>query len=105
QGGDLLDGRNFSPIEAASGAYVTVINDKAVESLMPGLDPIGKVIKIFGLPFTVVGLYRDPSGVFGDDSSPKIVIPHGTLAKAGNGERGWMNIAVFPREDVAQSDV
>jgi putative ABC transport system permease protein len=105
QGGDLLDGRNFSPIEAASGAYVTVINDKAVESLMPGLDPIGKVIKIFGLPFTIVGLYRDPSGVFGDDSSPKIVIPHGTLAKAGNGERGWMNIAVFPREDVPQSDV
>ncbi len=105
QGGDLLDGRNFSSIEAASGSFVTVVNDKTVEALMPGVDPIGKVIKIFGLPFTIVGLYRDPSGVFGDDSSPKIVIPHGTLAKAGNGERGWLNIAVFPREDVAQSDV
>jgi putative ABC transport system permease protein len=105
QGGDLLDGRNFSAVEAAGGAFVTVVNDKAVESLMPGVDPIGKVIKIFGLPFTIVGLYRDPSGVFGDDSSPKIVIPHGTLAKAGNGERGWMNIAVFPREDVPQDEV
>jgi putative ABC transport system permease protein len=105
QGGDLLDGRNFSAIEAATGTFVTVVNDKAVESLMPGVDPIGKVIKIFGLPFTIVGLYRDPSGVFGDDSSPKIVIPHGTLAKAGNGERGWMNIAVFPREDVPQDEV
>ena len=105
QGGDLLDGRNFSPIEAATGSFVTVVNDKAVEALMPGVDPIGKVIKIFGLPFTIVGLYRDPSGVFGDDSSPKIVIPHGTLAKAGNGERGWMSIAVFPRDDVAQDEV
>jgi putative ABC transport system permease protein len=105
QGGDLLDGRNFSAIEAATGSFVTVVNDKAVEMLMPGTDPIGKVIKIFGLPFTIVGLYRDPSGVFGDDSSPKIVIPHGTLAKAGNGERGWMSIAVFPRDDVAQDEV
>jgi putative ABC transport system permease protein len=105
EGGDLLDGRNFSAIEAASGAFVTVVNDKLVETLMPGIDPIGKVIKIFGLPFTIVGLYRDPSGVFGDDSSPKIVIPHGTLAKAGNGERGWMSIAVFPREEVPQADV
>ena len=105
QGGDLLDGRNFSAIEAGTGSFVTVVNDKAVETLMPGVDPIGKVIKIFGLPFTIVGLYRDPSGVFGDDSSPKIVIPHGTLAKAGNGERGWMSIAVFPREDLPQDEV
>ncbi len=105
QGGDLVDGRNFSPIEAASGSFVTVVNDKAVESLMPGVDPIGKVIKIFGLPFTIVGLYRDPAGLFGDDSSPKIVIPHGTLAKAGNGERGWMNIRVFPTDDVSQEEV
>lgn len=104
QGGDLLDGRNFSAVEAATGSYVTVVNDKLVELLMPGVDPLGKVIKIFGLPFTIVGLYRDPAGVFGDDSSPKIVVPHATLVKAGNGERGWLNIAVFPREDVPQSE-
>jgi putative ABC transport system permease protein len=104
QGGDLLDGRNFSPIEAGTGAYVTVVNDKLVEALMPGSDPIGKVIKLFGLPFTIVGLYRDPSGVFGDDSSPKIVIPHATLVKSGGVERGWLSIAVFPREDITQQE-
>lgn len=104
EGGTLVDGRNFSPIEAASSAYVVVINDKAAETLFPGLDPVGKVIKIFGLPFTVVGLYRDPTGLFADGGSPKIVVPHETFVKAATFAWGWMNIAVFPAEGVSQTD-
>ncbi|HSB54121.1 MAG TPA: ABC transporter permease, partial [Gemmatimonadales bacterium] len=52
-GGDILTGRNFTPIEYAASAHVAVINDKLAESLFPGLDPIGKRIKIFGQPFEV----------------------------------------------------
>jgi len=54
-GGDILAGRNFTAIEYAAGARVAVINDKLAESLFPGLDPIGKQIKIYGVPFNVVG--------------------------------------------------
>lgn len=103
EGGDLLDGRNFSPVEAAAGAYVVVINNKAAETLFPHTDPVGSTVKIFGLPFTVVGLYRDPSGMFSDDS-PKIVIPHETFVKSATFAYGWMNIAVFPAEHVSQAD-
>lgn len=103
EGGEVIDGRNFSPIEAASSTYVVVINDKAAETLFPGLDPVGKVIKIFGLPFTVVGLYRDPSGLFAE-SSPKIVIPHETFVKSATFTWGWMSIAVFPAEGASQID-
>ena len=54
-GGDILAGRNFTPLEYAAGARVAVINDKLAQSLFPGRDPIGKTIKIFGVPFTVIG--------------------------------------------------
>ena len=104
EGGDLIDGRNFSPIEAAASAYVVVINDKAAETLFPGLDPVRKVIKIFGLPFTVVGLYRDPSSLFDNGDSPKIVVPHETFVKSATFTWGRMNIAVFPAEGASQSD-
>ncbi|HEX3927200.1 MAG TPA: ABC transporter permease [Gemmatimonadales bacterium] len=103
-GGNLLEGRNFTPIEAASGSFVTVINDNAAQTLFPGLDPVGKTIKIFGLPFTVVGTYQDPKGVFTDDKSPKIVVPHETLLKNGPVGRGWMDISVFPRPEITQAD-
>jgi len=50
-GGEILAGRNFTPMEYAAGARVVVINDKLAESLFPGRDPVGKRIKIFGQPF------------------------------------------------------
>ncbi|MEP6591363.1 MAG: ABC transporter permease [Gemmatimonadota bacterium] len=104
EGGDLLDGRNFTGIENAAGAYVVVINNKAADALMPGLDPLGKSIKIFGVPFTVVGLYEDPSGLFGNGGSEKFEIPHSTFVKSATFTWGWMNVAVFPADHVSQSE-
>ena len=103
-GGILLDGRNFNAMDDASGAYVAVLNDKAAAAVMPlGEDALGKVIKIFGVPFTVVGIYQDPAGLFQDGGgSPQIVIPHETFVKAADFVRGWVNIAVVPRADISQ---
>src|SRR6266545_6559768 len=51
-GGTITQGRNFTDVEFAAGSAVTVVNDKLAETLFPGLDPIGKQVRIFGLPFT-----------------------------------------------------
>lgn len=105
-GGTMLDGRNFSAIDDASGSYVAVINDKAAAAIMPpGEDAIGKSIKIFGVPFTVIGIYQDPAGLFQDGGgSPSIVVPHETFVKAADFVRGWVNIAVMPRADISQDE-
>jgi putative ABC transport system permease protein len=47
-GGDILAGRNYTPMEYAAGARVVIINDKLAQSLFPRRDAIGKRIKIFG---------------------------------------------------------
>ena len=57
-------------MEYAAGARVVVINDKLAETLFPGLDPIGKTIKIFGQPFTVVGLHVEAASLFGGGDQP-----------------------------------
>jgi putative ABC transport system permease protein len=102
-GGLLLEGRNFSQVEDAAANYLVVINDKAAQAVLPGVDALGKVIRIFGLPFTVVGIYQDPSGLF-SNSTPRFVIPHTTFVRAASFDRGWMSIAVFPRANVSQAD-
>ena len=58
-GGDIVAGRNFTPVEYAAGAHVVIINDKLAQSLFPERDPIGKTIKIFGVPFKVIGLHAE----------------------------------------------
>ena len=97
-GGDILAGRNFTQLEYAASARVAVINDKLAESLFPGLDPIGKKIKIYGQPFEVVGLHAEAASLFSDASDPRLAIPHTTFTKVADYWRGWLQIAVVPTE-------
>ncbi|MEO8294681.1 MAG: ABC transporter permease [Gemmatimonadota bacterium] len=98
-GGELKLGRNFTEMEYAAGARVAVINDKLAESLFPGLDPIGKRIRLFGEPFEVVGLHVEPASLFSNSSSPRLAIPHTTFEKVADYWKGWMEIAVIPRDN------
>ena len=83
-GGDILAGRNFTPMEYAAGARVAVINDKLAESLFPGRDPIGKQIKIYGEPFKVVGLHAEAASLFSNADEPRLAIPHTTFTKVAD---------------------
>jgi len=97
-GGDIIAGRSFTPIEYASGARVAVINDKLAQSLFPGRDPIGKTIKIFGEPFQVIGLHAEAASLFSNANDPRLAIPHTVFTKVADYERGWMEVAVIPTE-------
>ncbi len=95
-GGSIVAGRNFTELEHAANARVAVINDKLADQLYPGLDPIGKRIKIFGEPFEVVGLYSEPKSLFGDSDNPLVNIPHSTFTKVADYWKGWLMFAVIP---------
>jgi len=97
-GGDILAGRNFTPMEYAAGARVVVINDKLAESLFPGRDAVGKRIKILGQPFEVVGMHAEAASLFSNADDPRLAIPHTTFTKVADYEKGWMEIAVLPAE-------
>jgi putative ABC transport system permease protein len=97
-GGEILQGRNFTDVEYAAGARVAIINDKLAEELFPGIDPIGKRIRIFGELFDVVGLHAEASNLFTNASSPRLAMPHTTFVKVADYWKGWMDIAVIPTE-------
>ncbi len=103
-GGQIQAGRNFTAVEYASGAHVAVINDKVAESLFPNLDPIGKVIKIFGQPFTVVGLHVAAASLFGNETTPRLAIPHTTFQKVADYWKGWMMFVVIPTDAASVAD-
>ena len=96
-GGYLSAGRGFTEIEEAAGAYVAIVNDRTAEQLFPQLNPLGRLIKIFGVPFTVIGVYSEPASLFsGAASNPIAVIPHSQFTKVADYDRGWMMMMVKP---------
>jgi putative ABC transport system permease protein len=97
-GGDILAGRNYTPMEYAAGAHVVVINDKLAESLFPRRDPVGKRIKIFGQPFEVIGMHAEAASLFSNADNPRLAIPHTTFTKVADYQKGWLQIDVLPTE-------
>ncbi len=61
----LLDGRFFTAEESDGARPVCVIGANVVETLYGNEDPIGKVIRVGGHPFTIIGTVEKQGGLFG----------------------------------------
>jgi putative ABC transport system permease protein len=101
-GGDVFPGRSFTHLEDLANSQVVVINKKLESQLFRGRDPIGHVMRIAGVPFTVIGVYTPPPNLFSGASPPFAGIPHGAFVKYVPYFKGWMRLAVSPAPGVSQ---
>jgi len=78
----LTEGRSFTEEELRSAAKVALLGQTVVENLFGGLDPLGHIIRINNVPFTVIGVLepkgQDPRGHDQDDT---IYVPVTTAQK------------------------
>ena len=52
----ISEGRAFTPEEARDGSTVLVMGHDLAEKLFEGQDPIGKSVRIHGIPYRVIGV-------------------------------------------------
>jgi putative ABC transport system permease protein len=64
QGGELVDGRWFTPAELASGAAVAVIDEGMARRIFGHVEPLGERVQLAGRPVEVIGLYVPPENIF-----------------------------------------
>src|ERR1044071_9483160 len=99
-GGDVFPGRSFTALEDAAAAQVVVINQKLSDWLFGHLDPIGRAIKIAGLPYSVIGVFNPPPSLFGEENNFQAFLPHGAFVKHVQYWKGWMSFLVGPADSV-----
>ncbi|MEP6689857.1 MAG: ABC transporter permease [Gemmatimonadaceae bacterium] len=61
----IASGRVIAPQELSSGATVVLLGDQVAQYFFPGLDPLGREIKIGGVPYRVVGVVEKQGAIFG----------------------------------------
>jgi putative ABC transport system permease protein len=72
----LTDGRFFTAEESSAGRPVAVIGATVGENLFPREDPVGKVIRVGGFPYVVVGVCEKQGGLFGQfTSDSRVFVP------------------------------
>ncbi|MFZ5927086.1 MAG: ABC transporter permease [Acidobacteriota bacterium] len=72
-------GRYFTGVESSLGRRVCLIGYTLKDRFFPGQDPLGRVIKLEGREFTVIGLYEKNGAVLGQDADNFAVIPLNTF--------------------------
>ncbi|MDP6229515.1 MAG: ABC transporter permease, partial [Candidatus Marinimicrobia bacterium] len=71
----LADGRNFLEDDIRFYRSVTILGPDLADILFPFEDPIGKIIQIKGLDYTVIGITERKGQAFGQSQDYFVMIP------------------------------
>ena len=78
----LVAGRNFVDQDIRNATKVCILGQTVVDNLFGGIDPIGQIIRIKKVPFTVIGILETKGqSIIGQDQDDVIYIPVTTAQK------------------------
>jgi putative ABC transport system permease protein len=107
----LADGRIFEPVEIATSAKVAIVGRTVAQQLFGGIDPLGQMLRINNVPFTVIGVLESKgNSIMGHDQDDIVLVPVSTARNRlfGNPQgklRRVSNITVKVREGVDMTQV
>ena len=71
-------GRAFTQQEVSNGSRVIVLGVDIASHFFPGLDPVGRELRIRGTPYTVIGVIEKQGSVFGFSLDRLAIAPYTT---------------------------
>jgi putative ABC transport system permease protein len=99
-------GRMFTDSEVRRQARVAVMGPKTARDLLPGRDPVGRIIRVRGINFRVIGLTGSIGDKGGFNPDDRIFIPYTTAMKQIPPRRDHLElIAVTTADESAMKDV
>ncbi len=69
----ILEGREFTPEDDEKAPRVLIVDQTAARRYWPGQDPLGKRLRVWGRLFTVVGVARNSTHIFVNESPEPMV--------------------------------
>src|SRR5688500_6310995 len=102
---DLSSGRTISQQETERGANVIVIGDEVANHFFPDLDPLGRELRIRGVPYQVIGVIEKQGTLFGMSMDRMAVGPFRSALHRATNPRGDIDgIMVQAPTDMAMLD-
>ena len=72
---DLSLGRSFTEIEDTHSTHVAIVGSDIVDNLLGAGDPLGKEIRVDGIPYTVIGVGEHQGKMLGQSLDNWVAIP------------------------------
>lgn len=85
---DVASGRLFTTQEADLGTPVVVIGDEVASYFFPNLNPLGRELRIKGIPYQVIGVLEKQGSVFGLSLDRVAIAPYNSPMHRFTNPRG-----------------
>jgi putative ABC transport system permease protein len=72
---DIAEGRSFTEADETHASPVCIIGTDIQDNLLKGADPLGKEIRVGGVPYTIIGLAEAQGKTFGQSQDNWVAIP------------------------------
>jgi putative ABC transport system permease protein len=101
--GEFVQGRPFLQTEYGRSAPVAVISTDVAEEVFEGREALGSVLRLQGVPYTVVGVFKPKPNLF--DGGPQLwaYVPATSAFKTWQVDDDWMELWVVPAAGVTQA--
>ena len=90
---DIAVGRSFTEVEDTHSAQVAIVGSDIQDNVLGPGDPLGKEIRVDGVPFTVIGVGQSQGKMFGQSMDNWVAIPLTTFLER-YGSQGSLQIFV-----------
>ncbi len=102
---DLSSGRLFTPEETEAGTPVIVIGDEVAKYFFAGLTPVGRELRIGGVPYSVIGVIEHQGNLFGQSLDKTAFAPFNSPLHRLTNPRGDIDgLMVQAPNDVMMND-
>jgi putative ABC transport system permease protein len=72
---DVERGRGFTAPEDRAGVNVVILGAETAETMFGSLDPLGRTVKVRGIPFRVIGVMKKQGSLFGQSMDNRAFAP------------------------------
>jgi len=72
---NIVQGRGFTPTDDEHASHVALVGSDIQENLLKGEDPIGKEIRVDGVPYTIIGLGEKQGKTLGQSQDNWVAVP------------------------------
>ena len=100
--GSMIAGHDMLPSDVRSSAPVVVLSAPLAETLFGSLDPIGRAVRMNGVPFQVIGVFQQEDNIFASLQENFAVVPYSAALKHLNAWDGMLIVFAVPRTGVSQ---
>ncbi len=78
---NIVQGRGFTPTDDEHSSHVALVGSDIQENLLKGDDPIGKEIRVDGVPYTIIGLGEKQGKTLGQSQDNRLAVPLSSFQK------------------------